>query len=422
MTLPYQLFIAFRYFRSKKKSKGISVNTLISVGGVALGVMALIIVLSVMEGFQNDLQEKILGVNAHIVVQSYEGRISNYNSIRKSISSDADVQSSAPYIYGQVMLRSGDSAHGVVLKGIDPELEVKTTDVLNRLQEGSIESLEKVGDIPEIIVGRELLRKLGAFVGDEIEMISPVSEVGPLGMIPKMKKFRIGGFFKVGMFEYDSGLAFINIREAQKFLGYGSSVTGIEVRVNDIYKAGEIAERIGDALNSKGDINGSEAFPSLKYYAWDWIRMNRNLFSALKLEKIVMFIILTLIIIVASFNIISNLIMIVMEKSREIAILKAIGATSGGIMSIFMVHGLIIGIIGTAIGIAGGYAVCHMLKTYKFISLPPDIYYLSYLPVRMSMFDFLIVSAAAILISFLATLYPSWQAAKLDPVEPLRYE
>jgi lipoprotein-releasing system permease protein len=422
MTLPYQFFIAFRYFRSKKKNRGISVNTLISVAGVALGVMALIIVLSVMEGFQKDLQAKILGVNAHISVQSYDGRITDHEAVIKAVSSDEDVLSASPYIYGQVMLRSGDRAQGVVLKGIVPDLEIMTTDVLKNIEDGSIESLKGGDGIPEIILGKELLRTLGAFVGDEIEMISPVSEVGPLGMIPKMKKVRIGGFFKAGMYEYDSGLAFINISDAQEFLDYGSSVTGIEVRVNDIYNAGKIAERIESALNT-GDIGSAdEILPAMRYYAWDWIRMNRNLFSALKLEKIVMFIILTLVILVASFNIISNLIMIVMEKSREIAILKAVGATPRGIMSIFMIHGTIIGVIGTLIGIAGGYVVCHLLKTYRFISLPPDIYYLSYLPVRISLFDFIIVPAAAIMISFLATLYPSWQAAKLDPVEPLRYE
>jgi lipoprotein-releasing system permease protein len=211
------------------------------------------------------------------------------------------------------------------------------------------------------------------------------------------------------MYEYDSGLAFISIRDAQKFFNYKDSVTGIEVKIVDLYNAEEVSDRIELSLGAP-------------YYTKDWMEMNRNLFSALKLEKIVMFIILTLIILVASFNIISNLIMIVIEKGREIAIMKTMGATNTGIMTIFILHGLIIGITGTVLGVAGGYGLCHVLKTYKFINLPADVYYLSYLPVKMSMFDFTVVPAAAILITFMATIYPSWQAARLDPVEPLRYE
>jgi lipoprotein-releasing system permease protein len=224
-----------------------------------------------------------------------------------------------------------------------------------------------------------------------------------------MKKFRIMGFFEAGMYEYDSSLAFINIKEAQKFFNYGDSVTGIEVKIDDLYNAGKLSDDI-------------ELMLGPPYYARDWMQMNRNLFSALKLEKIVMFIILTLIILVASFNIISNLIMIVIEKSREIAIIRTMGATSKGIMSIFVIHGLIIGIVGTFTGVTGGYILCQLLKTYKFINLPGDVYYLSYLPVRINLFDFTVVPLAAILITLLATIYPSWQAAKLDPVEPLRYE
>ena len=263
--------------------------------------------------------------------------------------------------------------------------------------------------MPGIIIGRELMRGLGVFVGDEIDMISPVSEVGPLGMIPKMKKFRVTGYFEAGMYEYDSSLAFISIGEARKFFNYGEAVTGIEIKINDIYGAHQVSRRIQDVL----------AGP---YYTKDWMEMNRNLFSALELEKIVMFIILTLIILVASFNIVSNLIMIVIEKAREIAIMKTMGATNRGIMSIFIMHGLIIGLTGTALGVTGGYVLCQVLKTYKFINLPADVYYLSYLPVKMSLFDFTVVPLAAVMITFLATVYPSWQAARLDPVEPLRYE
>lgn len=409
MNFPYQFFIAFRYFRSKKKHGGISINTFISIAGVALGVTTLLTVLSVMSGFHEDLQGKILGANAHVIVQNYEGRIKNYQSVREKINRIGGVAGSSPVVYGQVMLRFGSRVSGVVIRGIDPEVERDTTDLLNKLKAGSIKGLSDDGTTPGIIIGREMLRNLGLFVGDDIEMISPIGEMGPLGMIPKMKKFRVAGYFEAGMYEYDSTLAFINIHTAQNFLGLLDEITAVEIRIDDPSRAPEIASKIEKIL-------------SLPYIARDWMQMNRNLFSALKLEKIVMFIILTLIILVASFNIVSNLIMIVIEKAREIAILKAMGATRRGVMSIFMIHGLIIGITGTVFGVFGGYILCELLKTYKFINLPADVYYLSYLPVKISLFDFIIVPAAAILISFIATIYPSWQAAKLDPVEPLRYE
>jgi lipoprotein-releasing system permease protein len=409
MNLPYQFFTALRYFKSKKKHSGISINTVISIAGVALGVMTLITVLAVMSGFHEDLQSKILGVNSHIVTLSYEGKIRDHEAVREKIRSIKGVVDSAPFIYGQVMLRSGSRAQGIIVRGVDPVIGTVTTGILENLKAGSIKDLADDTAAPGIIIGRELMRNLGLFVGDELEMISPIGEMGPLGMMPKMKKFKVTGYFEAGMYEYDSNLAFINIRQAQKFFSFDDTVTGIEVKITDLYNSKEMAEKIEQLL-------------STPYYTRDWMQMNRNLFSALKLEKIVMFVILTLIILVASFNIISNLIMIVIEKGREIAIMKAMGATNRGIMTIFMVHGLIIGITGTVLGVAGGYGLCRLLKTYRFINLPADVYYLSYLPVKMSLFDFTVVPAAAIVITFLATLYPSWQAAKLDPVEPLRYE
>ncbi|MCK5139586.1 MAG: lipoprotein-releasing ABC transporter permease subunit [Thermodesulfovibrionia bacterium] len=410
MKLPYYFFIALRYFKAKKKHRGISVNTIICVSGVALGVMALIIVLSVMGGFHEDLQKKILGTNAHIIVLNYGGKIRDHQPLKDKIEGVQGVSHSSPFIYGQVMLNFGERAQGVIVRGIVPELEADTTDILKYIKEGSINNLK--GDragIPGIILGRELARNLGLFIGDEIKMISPLGDIGPLGMLPRMKKFRVVGIFEINMYEYDSNLALINIRDAQDFFKLNDEITGFEVKVDDIYDVVEVSERIQTTLGPP-------------FYAKDWMEMNRNLFSALKLEKMVMFIILILIVLVASFNIVSNLIMIVMEKAREIAIIRVMGATSRGVMSIFMVHGLIIGIFGTVIGLTGGYIACHLLKTYEFINLPPDIYYLSYLPVRMSMFDFIIVPATAIIISFLATIYPSWQASRLNPVEPLRYE
>ncbi len=263
--------------------------------------------------------------------------------------------------------------------------------------------------MPGIILGKELASSLGVFINDKINIVSPLGEIGPMGMLPKIRQFRVVAIFEIGMFEYDSSLVLTNIKAAQDFFGMDNTISGVEVRLQDIYKAPEIKKHLQEKLG----------FP---YYVMDWMQMNKNLFSALKLEKFAMFVILVLIILVASFNIISNLIMNVIEKSREIAILKAIGATNKSIMAIFMIQGLFIGIIGTTIGVLGGFGLGYILNTYQLIKLPADVYYLSHLPVKMNLFDFVTVSVSAITITFLATIYPAWQAAKLDPVEPLRYE
>jgi lipoprotein-releasing system permease protein len=409
MKLPYQLFIALRYLRTKKKRKGISVNTIISIGGVAVGVMALLVVLSVMSGFHEDLQKKILGVNAHLVILDFKGTMSGYKDVIEKLKGEEYIVSSSPFVLGQTMVSYGKKAHGVFLRGIVPESEKRTTEIFKYIKEGSISDLATRNGIPGIILGNELARSLGAFRGDIINVISPVGEIGPLGMLPKIKKFRVAAIFEVGMFEYDLNLVITDIHSAQEFFEMKDDVTGVEVRLSDIYKAPLVRERIQKKLS----------FP---LYARDWMQMNRNLFSALKLEKFAMFIILILIILVASFNIVSTLIMNVIEKKREIAILKAMGATNKGIMSIFMLQGLLIGLLGTIIGVTGGYLLNYVLNTYQIIKLPADVYYLSHLPVKMKLFDFITVSLSAIIISFLATIYPAWQAAKLNPVEPLRYE
>jgi lipoprotein-releasing system permease protein len=409
MNLPYQLFIALRYLKSKKKHKGISVNTLISVGGVAVGVMALLVVLSVMSGFHEDLQKKILGVNAHMVIVSYKGIISDYKDVNEGLKNDKDIIASAPFILGQVMVSYGKRAHGVYLRGINPKMEIKTTEIGKFMKEGTLAKLTSGEEMPGIILGKELAGSLGVFQGDVINILSPVGKIGPLGMLPKIKQFRVVGIFEVGMFEYDSNLVLTDIRAAQEFFDMKQDITGIQLRLADIYKASLVRERIQKEL----------AFP---LYAKDWMQMNRNLFSALKLEKFAMFIILILIILVASFNIVSTLIMNVMEKKREIAILKAMGATDRGIMNICILQGLFIGVVGTIIGVTGGYLLCYILNTYEIIKLPADVYYLSHLPVKTKFIDFVTVSLSAVIISFLATIYPAWQAAKMNPVEPLRYE
>jgi lipoprotein-releasing system permease protein len=411
MSLPYQIFIALRYLRSKKKHKGLSVNTAISIGGVAVGVMALLVVLAVMSGFQQDLQRKILGANAHIIIRNYKGTMSasGYDTVAHDLQKQRDVVSFAPFVLGQVMVSYEKRAHGVFLRGINPDSEMKTTNILQHIKEGNFKDLSEDSAIPGIILGNELAANLGVFVGDTINIVSPIGEIGPMGMLPKVKQFKVVGIFEIGMFEYDSNLVLTSMKAAQDFFSLDSDISGVEVRLGDIYKAPEVTKRLDSELG----------FP---YEVMDWMQMNKNLFSALKLEKFAMFVILVLIVLVASFNIISNLIMNVIEKSREIAILKAIGATNSGIMIVFMLQGLFIGLIGTFIGITGGYLLCYILNTYQIIKLPADVYYLSHLPVLMKLSDFIAVSTSAIVISFLATLYPAWQAAKLNPVEPLRYE
>ncbi len=409
MNRPYQIFIALRYLKSKKRYKGVSVNTAISIGGVAVGVMALLVVLAVMTGFQQDLQKKILGANAHIIVRSYRGSISDYEIIAEKLRSKKDVVSFAPFVLGQVMVSSGRRAHGVFLKGIDPARESRTTEILSHIKDGNMNGLNEEDGAPGIILGKELAANIGVFVGDNLNVISPIGEIGPMGMLPKVRQFRVVAIFEIGMFEYDSNLVLTSMKTAQDFFGLKNDISGVEIRLDDIYKAPEVRKRLQEDL-------------SLPFQVLDWMQMNKNLFSALKLEKFAMFIILVLIVLVASFNIISNLIMNVIEKSREIAILKAIGATNGGIMTIFMMQGLFIGLIGTAVGVTGGYLLGYILNTYEIIKLPADVYYLSHLPVKMELFDFIVVSLSAIVISFIATLYPSWQAARLNPVEPLRYE
>jgi lipoprotein-releasing system permease protein len=410
MSLPYQVFIAFRYLMSKKRRRSISLSTAISTGGVAVGVMALLVVLSVMSGFHEDLQQKILGVNTHLVVLNIAGDMEDYGHVMREAEADPEVVSSSPFVLGQAMVSSEGNAQGVYVRGVDPRLETKTTEIEKHMKFGSLLDLESGEDgLPGIIIGKELAGRLGALKGDEVKIVSPFGGLGPMGNLPRIKKFRVVGVFEVGMFEYDANLVLTTIGSAQEFFDLEDAVTGVELRVEDVYNAGEIGSRLKERLG----------YP---YYTRDWIEMNRNLFAALKLEKLAMFVILTLIVLVASFNIVSTQIMNVIEKEREIAILKAMGSTNGSIMSIFVLQGFLVGLVGTAIGLSGGYLICWLLNTYEIIKLPADVYYLSHLPAKMKLADFAAVSGAAVVISFLATVYPAWQAARMNPVEPLRYE
>ena len=392
---------------------GLSVNTVVSTAGVAVGVWALIVVIAVMTGFQEDMRRKILGVTSHAVILPFAPGLPEAGRTAEKARTVPGVTGVTPFVLSQVMLSAGDRVAGVVARGIDPSTEVQVTEIGRKMAQGRLENLlpgSKPPARPGIILGKELAARLGVFIGDPVTMISPMGTPGPLGMqIPRMKIFDVVGIFDVGMFEYDSTLAFLHIREAQSFFKMEDRVTGLELRVADIDRADETAKAVQDALG-----------PNV--YARDWMQMNRNLFSALKLEKIVMFIILTLIIVVAAFNIIATATMLVAEKQREIAILAAMGATRGMIRSIFLGIGAVIGAVGTAIGVVTGSLSCYILAKYQIITLPADIYYISHFPVLLRAGDVVLIAAAAMAISFAATIHPSWRASRLDPVEALRYE
>jgi lipoprotein-releasing system permease protein len=432
MGFKFQTFVALRYLKSRKRHRSLSFSTAISVGGVAVGVMALLIVMSVMSGFHEDLQKKILGVSTHLVVLSFGGDMTGPEAVMDAISKTPGVVAMSPFVYGQVMVSAGKSAQGVYIRGIVPELEKETTEITNYMAEGSLDYLmpgmankveslfmedpasgplpgEEPDDMPGIVLGRELADHIGAFLGDPVKVISPFGGMGPMGNLPKAKRFRVVGVFEVGMFEYDSNLVLTGMGPAQDFLEMEEAVTGIEVKVDDVYRAGEIGQEITEGLGGM-------------YSTRDWMSMHKNLFAALKLEKIAMFVILTLIVLVAAFNIISTQTMNVIEKEREIAILKAMGASNRDIRAIFMLQGFLIGMVGTVIGISTSFLVGFLMNEYQIISLPADVYYLSHLSAKMKLWDFVSVSLAAIVISFAATVYPAMQAARLNPVEPLRYE
>ena len=432
MAAPYETYIGLRYLRAKRRQRTISLNTFVSIAGITLGVAALIGTLGIMTGFKEDLQAKILGTTSHIVVQDRtKDGMAGYEALVGQVETVPHVVAATPFVLRQVLLTSQSGVQGIVLRGIDPTKEVRVTELGKNIKAGRLSDLTTSAPAPAtdkatadaatnpdpktpatsvhpgIVLGKELSLRLGALVGDNVNVVSPVGPVSAIGMVPKIRVFTVVAVFESGMFEYDSSLAYIGLEESQKFFNMNHAVTGIEVKVDEIFQAAEIAR----------DIERAVGFP---YWARDWMQLNRNLFSALKLEKTMMFLLLVLITLVASFNIVSTLTMIVTEKQREIAILKAMGATRQAIMRIFMLNGLIIGLTGTVIGIPLGYTFLWLIENYW--TFDQTVYYISHIPVHVQAVDVVLVSVSAILISFAATLYPSYQAAKLDPAAALRYE
>lgn len=436
--MKYEFFIGLRYLSSRRKQKFASIIGLISVLGVIIGVMALNVVLSVMGGFEEELREKILGVSSHVVILSYDGPMKDYTRVEDEAAKFPGVVGASPFIYGQGMMASEHNVSGSVVRGIDPGTAGSVTNIelalgrgllggkeedkdrvpdekLSRMGKEVLGKLEKetASGKPPIILGRELANTLGVVEGDQVSLVSPFGKMGPFGATAKVKKFEVAGIFDYGMIEYDSSISYVDLKDAMDFFDMTGEASGVEVKVRNIYDARGIGTQLASILG----------FP---YYTRNWEEVNKSLFKALRLERIAIAIFLGLIILVAALDIVSALTMVVMEKGRDIAILRAMGATRNGILKIFIIDGMIIGIVGTVLGSLSGYGICYMLKTSetirKLIPFDNNVYPISEFPVKIEPFYFVTVAFFSILICFIATLYPSIQASRKDPVEALRYE
>ena len=415
--LPFEWLVGLRYTRAGKRSARnsfISFISLISMAGIALGVAALIVVLSVMNGFQKEVRDRMLSVLAHIEVSGASGALPDWQQTAREAFMDKDVKGAAPYVAGQAMMTRDDTVRGVVVRGVLPAEEPKVSDVVGTIKQGSFNDL-RAGEF-NIVLGLELARAMHARVGDKVTLIAPQGQVTPAGVIPRLKQFTVVGIFEAGHFEFDSSLAFMQMDDAQKMFRL-SAPSGLRLRIADMQRAPQVAQDLSRILT--GDV-----------LIRDWSQQNRNWFAAVQTEKTMMFIILTLIIAVAAFNLVSTLVMTVTDKQADIAILRTLGASPGSIMKIFMIQGALVGLIGTAIGVASGVLVAlnvdvivpaieHVLGV-QF--LPRDIYLISALPSDLRWHDVSTIGMVAVVLAFLATLYPSWRAARVRPAEALRYE
>ncbi|HUV13951.1 MAG TPA: ABC transporter permease [Acidobacteriota bacterium] len=409
--MKFELFVALRYLRAKRKQAVVSIVTLISIVGVTAGVMALLVALALNTGMQEEFQNRILGVTSHINLLGLGGvPVTGYERLIREMGDLPEVVGLSPTIYGQGLLQSLGREKPAIIKGIDPRHQDTFSDLLTNLQEGSMEGFDVLEPAPPIILGRDLAENLAVSSGEIIRALGVQGELSPLGRMPRVENFRVLAIFESGLWEYDANWALVPLEAAQAFFSLGpEQVSAIEFRIHDIYRAPEVAEKLKEMAGPGFTAN-------------TWIELNQPLFSALRLEKLAMFVAIGLIILVASLNIISTLILMVMEKNRDIAIITAMGGTSRTLTRIFMLQGLIIGAVGTVLGDILGVVTVWYLDTYRVFSLEPQVYSIPYVPFRLTWTDMIVVSAVAVLISFVATLYPAKAAAKLDPVEALRYE
>jgi lipoprotein-releasing system permease protein len=416
--MPYSLFIGLRYLRAKRREAFISLITVIATAGVAIGVLTLNVVLAVMTGFEEDLRDRILGFTPHVLVTGYGASMPNDPTLATRLRAVAGVLVAEPYVQGQAMLSSAANVAGIMLRGVEP-VPGGAIDFARHLRVGRIEDLAETRQVvrdasgatvqlPGIILGKELARELDVQPGDPVNVVSPVAIPTAIGPVPKVKRFAVVGLFEAGMIEYDSALAYISLADAQRFFGLGDAITGIEVRTNDLDRADAVATAIAGAIGFDHQVRS-------------WKDTNATLFSAIKLETTVYFVVLLLIVMVAAFNIVATLVMVVMEKRKDIAVLKSMGATRAGIAQIFIYKGLVIGGVGTVSGSAAGLGVCELLRTYG-IPLPKDVFYVSTVPVKIYPEYFALVVAVSLAMCLLATLYPARQASRLAPVEAIRYD
>lgn len=419
--LPYELFVGWRYTRAKRKNHFISFISLTSMIGIALGVAALIVVLSVMNGFQKELRTRILGVASHLEVTGASNQLADWQSVSTFTAKLPNVQASAPYISAQAMLSYDQGVQGAIVRGVIPSAEDQVADLGKHMKAGRLDDL-RAGEFG-IVLGVDLALSLGAKIGDKVVLMAPQGQFTPTGVVPRLKQFTLVGLFQIGMYEYDAGLALIHIEDAAKLYRMGQNVSGVRLKLDDLFDAPAVAASISDQLNSQLNQSGS-------YYVSDWTRQHANFFRAVQMEKRVMFIILTLIVAVAAFNIVSTLVMAVTDKRADIAIMRTFGASPSSIMKIFIVQGALIGVIGTALGAFFGILIALNIDTIiPFIEnlfnvqfLAKDVYYISDLPSDLIWSDVVTIVSVSFLLSLLATLYPSFKASRINPAEALRYE